>query len=100
MQYFRWLYWSDWGEHPNIERAYLDGSGRHIIVDHDLGFPNGITIDYKERRLYWTDALKDRIDTSDLDGKHRVQLIPEAKNPFGMAQVNTMPVFFYIWLFL
>ncbi|CAG9563555.1 unnamed protein product [Danaus chrysippus] len=83
-----YLYWSDWGESPNIERAALDGSQRRIIVNHDLGFPNGITIDYKDRRLYWTDALKDRIDTSDLNGQHRVQLIPEAKNPFGMTQFN------------
>lgn len=87
------MYWSDWGESPNIERAALDGSQRKIIVSHDLGFPNGITIDYKDRRLYWTDALKDRIDTSDLNGQHRVQLVPEAKNPFGMTQV---PVILYI----
>ncbi|KAM3968213.1 low-density lipoprotein receptor-related protein 4 [Aphomia sociella] len=82
------LYWSDWGENPSIERSYLDGSQRKIIIKQDLGFPNGITIDYKDRRLYWTDALKDRIDTSDLNGHHRVQLVPEAKNPFGMTQFN------------
>ncbi|XP_038213650.1 low-density lipoprotein receptor-related protein 4 [Zerene cesonia] len=81
-----YLYWSDWGENPSIERAALDGTQRKIIVDHDLGFPNGLTIDYVERRLYWTDALKDRIDTSDLNGQHRVQLVPDAKNPFGMTQ--------------
>lgn len=83
----RYLYWSDWGQTPCIERAYLDGSQRKVIVFQDVGFPNGITIDYKERRLYWTDALRHRIDTSDLNGQHRVQLIPEAKNPFGMTQV-------------
>lgn len=83
----RFLYWSDWGESPRIERAYLDGSQRKVIINQDLGFPNGITIDYKERRLYWTDALKDRIDTADLNGNHRVQLVPDAKNPFGMTQV-------------
>ncbi|XP_022829670.1 low-density lipoprotein receptor-related protein 4 [Spodoptera litura] len=83
-----YLYWSDWGQTPCIERAFLDGSERKVIVIQDVGFPNGITIDYKERRLYWTDALRHRIDTSDLNGQHRVQLIPEAKNPFGMTQFN------------
>ncbi|CAH0397300.1 unnamed protein product [Chilo suppressalis] len=83
-----YLYWCDWGEHPRIERSYLDGSLRNVILHQDLGFPNGITIDYKERRLYWTDALKDRIDTADLNGHHRVQLVPDAKNPFGMTQFN------------
>ncbi|XP_037297516.1 LOW QUALITY PROTEIN: low-density lipoprotein receptor-related protein 4 [Manduca sexta] len=80
-----YLYWSDWGESPNIERSFLDGSQRKVIVQQDLGFPNGLTIDYRDRRLYWTDALKERIDTSDLSGQHRVQLVPEAKNPFGMT---------------
>lgn len=84
----RFLYWSDWGEVPLIERALLDGSQRKAIVTHDLGFPNGLTIDFKGRRLYWTDALKQRIDTSDLNGQHRVQLVPHAKNPFGMTQVG------------
>ncbi|XP_063374859.1 low-density lipoprotein receptor-related protein 4 [Cydia amplana] len=83
-----YLYWSDWGEHPSIQRAYLDGTQRTVIVNKDLGFPNGITIDFRDRRLYWTDALKDRIDTSDLHGNHRVQLIPDAKHPFGMTQFN------------
>lgn len=93
---YRFLFWTDWGERPNIQRSYLDGSGITIILNVDLGFPNGLAIDYKERRLYWTDALKDRIDTSDLNGNHRVQLIPEAKNPFGMTQVNTSYVI-YVW---
>lgn len=89
MYVFRFLYWSDWGQTPCIERAFLDGSERQVIVIQDVGFPNGITIDYKDRRLYWTDALRHRIDTSDLNGQHRVQLIPEAKNPFGMTQVHS-----------
>lgn len=85
---YRYLYWSDWGEHPNIERSALDGSQRRVLVKTDLGFPNGLTIDYRERRLYWTDALKDKIETSDLDGQHRMVLVPDAKNPFGMTQVR------------
>lgn len=87
MFFYRFLYWSDWGENPNIQRSFLDGTGRIIILQQDMGFPNGITIDYKERRLYWTDALKDKIETSDLNGEHRVQLILETRNPFGMTQV-------------
>lgn len=84
----RYLYWSDWGGTPTIERSHLDGSQIKKILDQDLGFPNGLTIDYKDRRLYWTDALKNRIDTADLNGQHRVQLIPGANNPFGLTQVS------------
>ena len=36
----------------------MSGSGRIAIVDTDLGWPNGLGVDYKEDVLYWVDALK------------------------------------------
>lgn len=82
-----YLFWSDWGDSPKIERALLDGSSRKTIVSTDLGFPNGLAIDFDARRLYWTDALRDRIETADLHGRNRVQLILDATHPFGLTQV-------------
>ena len=43
---------------PKIERSSLTGSKRTVIVDSDLGWPNGLGIDYIENMLYWVDALK------------------------------------------
>ena len=34
---FRLLYWTDWGSPPKIEKAYMDGSNRKIIIEKDLG---------------------------------------------------------------
>src|SRR4051812_14132410 len=28
-----WMYWSDWGAHPRIERAALDGTQRSVIIN-------------------------------------------------------------------
>lgn len=84
--FIRYLYWTDWGDAPKIERAMLDGSQRKTIVEADLGFPNGLAVDYSTKKLYWADALKDRIEVSDLHGRHRVQLVPEATHPFGLTQ--------------
>ncbi|PSN54231.1 Low-density lipoprotein receptor-related protein 4 [Blattella germanica] len=81
-----YLYWTDWGDNPKIERSFLDGSSRRVVVDTDLGFPNGLALDYTARRLYWADALRDRIETSDLNGRNRVHLVPEATHPFGLTQ--------------
>ncbi|GBO17456.1 Low-density lipoprotein receptor-related protein 4 [Araneus ventricosus] len=80
-----YLFWSDWGKPPKIEKAYLDGAGRRVIVATDLGWPNGLTIDYDSRRLYWVDAQLDRIETSDLSGKHRMQLVDDVAHPFGLT---------------
>lgn len=83
-----YMYWTDWSDHPKIERSYLDGSGRTIIISSNLGFPNGLALDYESKKLYWADVLKDRIETSDLHGQYRVQLVPEATHPFGLTQVS------------
>ena len=31
-----WLFWSDWGENPRIERAGMDVSHRSVIVDKSV----------------------------------------------------------------
>lgn len=66
----------------------MDGSARKIIISVDLGFPNGLALDYEAKRLYWTDALKDKIETADLHGGNRVQLVLDATHPFGLTQVR------------
>ena len=43
------LYFTDWGETPKIEKAGMDGSVRRVIVDTNLRWPNDVTIDYPER---------------------------------------------------
>ena len=54
------MFWTDWeNKNPRIERATMSGHDRRVIVDitelHG-GWPNGLTIDYPEHRLYWIDA--------------------------------------------
>lgn len=39
----------------------------------------------RPRKLYWTDALEDRIEVSDFDGKKRTQIVQHATHPFGVA---------------
>lgn len=65
----------------------MDGSQRRVIIGADLGFPNGLAVDYTALKLYWADALKDRIEFSDLHGRNRVQLVPAATHPFGLTIV-------------
>ena len=50
------------------------------------GWPNGLAIDYEGERLYWADAQLNRIETADLSGRHRVQLVQGASHPFGLTQ--------------
>ena len=45
------MFWSDWGDAARIERAWMDGSHRGIIVDTDIGWPNGMAIDVEEKKV-------------------------------------------------
>jgi len=65
------MYWTDWGKHPKIERAALDGSLRTTLVNDSVARPNGLTIDYLSRKIYWADAKLDKIEVMNLDGSNR-----------------------------
>ncbi|XP_056009049.1 low-density lipoprotein receptor-related protein 4-like isoform X1 [Ostrea edulis] len=65
------LYWTEFGNITEIGRAYMDGTSKIYIATTDLGWPNGLAIDYTSERLYWTDGLKNRIEYSDLNGGNR-----------------------------
>lgn len=47
---FRFLFWTDVGSHPKIEKSYLDGALRQTLVDDELVSPNHIVVDYATKR--------------------------------------------------
>merc|ERR1719266_3126361 len=40
-----WLFWSDYGDRPRIEKAGMDGSSRIELVTENVMWPNSITLD-------------------------------------------------------
>lgn len=53
----RFLFWTDWGHIAKIERSHLDGSDRKVLINTDLGWPNGLTLDYDTRRSETNNVL-------------------------------------------
>uniref|UniRef100_UPI00358F15AE low-density lipoprotein receptor-related protein 4 isoform X2 n=1 Tax=Myxine glutinosa TaxID=7769 RepID=UPI00358F15AE len=80
------LFWTDWGEQPKIERSLLDGSDIRALVTTNLGWPNGLTLDYDLERMFWVDAQLDRIESSDLEGNARQVLLDHVPHPFALTQ--------------
>lgn len=81
-----WIFWSDWGRKPKIERASMDGSDRIVIVSVDIIWPNGIALDVDARKLYWTDARIDKIEVINMDGtERRVILNENLPHVFGLS---------------
>ncbi|XP_076313100.1 LDL receptor protein 1 isoform X3 [Tachypleus tridentatus] len=81
------VYWTNWNtQHPAIQRAYLSGYGHQSIITTDIKMPNGLTIDHKAQKLYWTDARLDKIERCNLDGSSRSVLkLEDPKHPFDLA---------------
>lgn len=69
-----YMYWTNWGNHPKIERAGMDGSHRRVLFSKDLMWPNGLAIDHDKNRLYWVDGGTKVIEYSKLDGTGRTIL--------------------------
>ena len=71
------MWWTDWGVKPKIETAYMDGTHRVTVIDKDLGWPNGIVVDYDENKIYWCDAKLDKIEVANMNGTGRRVLVKD-----------------------
>lgn len=61
---------------------------RKAIISKKLHWPNGLTIDRPESRLYWNDAKLGNIESSDLEGKDRRLIVSNLPHPYGLVVVG------------
>lgn len=71
----KWLFWTDWGENPRIERVGMDGTQRSAIITTKIYWPNGLTLDTATQRVYFADSKLDFIDFCKYDGSERQQVL-------------------------
>ncbi|KAJ8924543.1 hypothetical protein NQ315_000691, partial [Exocentrus adspersus] len=71
----RWLFWTDWGENPRIERIGMDGTNRSTIINTKIYWPNGLTLDTTTQRVYFADSKLDFIDFCYYNGSGRQQVL-------------------------
>ena len=69
------IFWSDVSLEV-IKRVYINNT-KHpkTVVNTGLVSPDGLACDWLGRKLYWTDSENNRIEVSNLDGKHRKVLV-------------------------
>ncbi|KAK7507346.1 hypothetical protein BaRGS_00001281, partial [Batillaria attramentaria] len=59
------MYWTDWK--AKIESAKMDGTDRKTLAKEEVYWPNGLSLDVDNRKLYCTEAHWDRILSIDLN---------------------------------
>lgn len=81
-----WIFWSDWGRKPKIERSSMDGTERVVLVSENIVWPNGIALDVDMRKVYWSDAKLDKIEVTNMDGTERREILNEnLPHVFGLS---------------
>lgn len=66
------MFWTNWNEQsPSIMRATLTGSNVIVIIGNDIRTPNGLAIDHRAEKLYFSDATLDKIERCEYDGTRR-----------------------------
>ncbi|KAL9960408.1 hypothetical protein ACROYT_G033860 [Oculina patagonica] len=94
------MFWTDWGANPKIERASLSGSQRLAIVTANLYWPNGIELDKGNKRIFWVDAtyMHDKVESVDYKGNNRKLLYQQQwLHPFDVAFIPPF-LFFTDWV--
>nr|XP_022325441.1 low-density lipoprotein receptor-related protein 6-like isoform X3 [Crassostrea virginica] len=67
----RLMFFSDNGPTPRIEKAYLDGQDREVIVYAGLSRVLSLSVDVQNNILYWVDNMRHTIEASNYDGSNR-----------------------------
>lgn len=83
------MYWTEFGQNPRIAVATMDGSSHESLIS-DLLQPNGLTVDWNNDRLYWTNGAVEQalgsIESCRLDGSDRRLFVTTVTmNPFYVA---------------
>ena len=70
------MYWSDWGDAPAIEKMSMDGlpGTRKQLITTDIVWPNGLSLDLPQNKIYWIDAKLKRMEACDLTGGNRMTI--------------------------
>ncbi|XP_074640041.1 low-density lipoprotein receptor-related protein 8-like [Tubulanus polymorphus] len=69
-----YIFYIDGAERARIDQALLDGSGRRTIVKLNIVRPNGLTLDYANRYIYWLDTYGNHISRIDYHARRRVEI--------------------------
>lgn len=70
------MFWTDAGDIPKIETAWMDGGRRQILVKDRLQHPTGLTIDQAmDHTIFWVDTKLNTIESMGHDGANRKTII-------------------------
>lgn len=86
------MFWTNWNEqHPSIMRAALSGANVLTLIEKDIRTPNGLAIDHRAEKLYFSDATLDKIERCEYDGSQRYVSLGGRRAGAGWAGGSHQP---------
>ncbi|XP_054859248.1 low-density lipoprotein receptor [Eublepharis macularius] len=82
------MYWTDCGSSAKISKSGLNGVDTFPLVNEGIHWPNGITLDLANQRLYWVDSKLHSLSSIDVNGRNRKTVLVDKENlahPFAIT---------------
>uniref|UniRef100_A0A8C1BL65 Low density lipoprotein receptor-related protein 1Bb n=1 Tax=Cyprinus carpio carpio TaxID=630221 RepID=A0A8C1BL65_CYPCA len=92
------MFWTNWNEQrPSIMRSTLAGNNMKVIISTDVFTPNGLTIDHKAEKLYFSDGSLGKIERCEYDGSHRYVILRSGPGTFFGLAIHGNYIFWSDW---
>ncbi|XP_064419902.1 low-density lipoprotein receptor-related protein 1B [Latimeria chalumnae] len=93
------MFWTNWNEqHPSIMRATLSGNNVQVVVSTEILTPNGLTIDHKAEKLYFSDGSLGKIERCEYDGSQRNVIVKSGPGTFFGLAIYGEYIFWSDWV--
>ncbi|XP_062572883.1 low-density lipoprotein receptor-related protein 1B-like [Saccostrea cucullata] len=93
-----YMFWTDHNKNsPHIGRAFMDGSSQRVLISKDVVWPNGLTIDYSENLLYWADGHTDTIESVDIHGLNRKEVLKVSNQQLMDVELFGSYLYYTAW---
>ena len=91
----RYLFLTDWGKNPRIERCSMDGQQRLSIVNTSIEMPLGLTLDLIRKEVYFTDHHLNYIEVITYNGEKRRKILGNTHFLHGPTSIALFENYLY-----
>lgn len=91
----RYLFFTDWGKNPRIERCSMDGQQRISIVNDSIQMPFGLTLDLAREEVYFTDRHLNYIEVVNYNGENRRKILANTHFLHGPMSIALFENYLY-----
>ncbi|KAK3568547.1 hypothetical protein QTP86_008754 [Hemibagrus guttatus] len=92
------MFWTNWNEQrPSIMRSTLAGNNIKVVISVDVFTPNGLTIDNKAEKLYFSDGSLGKIERCEYDGSNRHVIVRSGSGMFFGLAIHGNYIFWSDW---